>query len=81
MTKREGLQYALMLGVFGLIFAMTGGGPGTKSTTLSIYMYKQAFSSYQMGYGTAIALALLLVGVALSLLYVRLAGLGGKERK
>lgn len=68
------------LGVFGLIFAMTGGGPGTKSTTLSIYMYKQAFSSYQMGYGTAIALALLLVGVVLSLLYVRLAGLSGKER-
>lgn len=60
------------LGVFGLIYAMTGGGPGTKTTTLSIYMYKQAFSSYQMGYGTAIALVLLLLGVALSLGYMRL---------
>lgn len=68
------------LGVFGLIFAMTGGGPGTKSTTLSIYMYKQAFSSYQMGYGTAIALALLVVGIVLSLLYVRLTKPRGKER-
>lgn len=70
------------LGVFGLIYAMTGGGPGTKSTTLSIYMYKQAFSSYQMGYGTAIALALLLVGVVFSLIYVRLTKLAnGKERR
>ena len=70
------------LGVFGLIFTMTGGGPGTQSTTLSIYMYKQAFSSYQMGYGTAIALVLLLVGVILSLLYVQITKLGGgrKER-
>ncbi|HRY55016.1 MAG TPA: sugar ABC transporter permease [Spirochaetia bacterium] len=59
------------LGVFGLIYAMTGGGPGTKTTTLSVYMYKQAFSSYQMGYGTAIALVLLLLGVILSLCYMR----------
>lgn len=59
------------LGVFGLIYAMTGGGPGTKTTTLSIYMYKQAFSSYQMGYGTAIALVVLLLGVVLSLGYMR----------
>jgi multiple sugar transport system permease protein len=59
------------LGVFGLIYAMTGGGPGTKTTTLAIYMYKQAFSSYQMGYGTAIALVLLILGIALSLGYTR----------
>lgn len=59
------------LGVFGLIYAMTGGGPGTKTTTMAIYMYKQAFSSYQMGYGTAIALILLLLGIALSLCYMR----------
>jgi multiple sugar transport system permease protein len=59
------------LGVFGLIYAMTGGGPGTRTTTLSIYMYKQAFSSYQMGYGTAIALVVLLLGVILSLGYMR----------
>lgn len=61
------------LGVFGLIFAMTGGGPGTKTTTLSIYMYKQAFSSYQMGYGTSIALVLLFLGALLSFLYMRFA--------
>ena len=60
------------LAVFGLIYAMTGGGPGTSTTTLSIYMYKQAFSSYQMGYGTAIALIMLVVGIVLSIISVKM---------
>lgn len=60
------------LAVFGLIYAMTGGGPGTTTTTLSIYMYKQAFGSYQMGYGTAIALIMLVVGIVLSLISVKM---------
>lgn len=60
------------LSVFGLIYAMTGGGPGTKTTTLSVYMYREAFGSYQMGYGTAIALAILMLGILLSLISVKL---------
>ncbi len=59
------------LGVFTLIFALTGGGPGEKSTTLPLFMYDQAFVNYQLGYGTAISLVLLLIGIALSLLYIR----------
>ncbi|MBJ6363039.1 carbohydrate ABC transporter permease [Paenibacillus sp. GCM10012307] len=59
------------LGVFGLIYAMTGGGPGTSTTTLPIFMYNQAFINYQLGYGTAISLLLLLIGIVLSLFYIR----------
>ncbi|MBU5440892.1 carbohydrate ABC transporter permease [Paenibacillus sp. MSJ-34] len=59
------------LGVFGLIYAMTGGGPGTLTTTLPIFMYNQAFVNYQLGYGTAISLLLLLIGIILSLFYIR----------
>ncbi|TVX99142.1 carbohydrate ABC transporter permease [Cohnella terricola] len=59
------------LGVFGLIYAMTGGGPGTATTTLPIFMYNQAFVNYQLGYGTAISLLLLLMGIVLSLFYIR----------
>lgn len=59
------------LGVFGLIYAMTGGGPGTSTTTLPIFMYNQAFVNYQLGYGTAISLLLLLIGIVLSLFYIR----------
>lgn len=60
------------LGVFGLVYMMTGGGPGTSTTTIPIYMYKQAFVSQQLGYGTAIAMLLLVIGIALSVLYTRI---------
>ncbi len=57
---------------FTLIFAMTGGGPGTETSTLPVFMYQQAFSFYQLGYGSAISLILLLIGVIASLFYIRL---------
>ncbi len=60
------------LGVFGLVYMMTGGGPGTSTTTVPIYMYKQAFVSQQLGYGTAIAMLLLVIGIILSVLYTRI---------
>jgi multiple sugar transport system permease protein len=59
------------LGVFTLIFAMTGGGPGTSTQTLPIFMYNQAFVNYQLGYGTAISLILLLIGIVASVIYIR----------
>lgn len=60
------------LGVFGLVYTMTGGGPGTSTLTLPIFMYKQAFNSFQLGYGTAIAMLILVVGVVCSVIYTRL---------
>lgn len=59
------------LGVFTLIYTMTGGGPGSQTSTLPVFMYKQAFVSYQLGYGTAISLILLLLGALASLLYIK----------
>lgn len=59
------------LALFTLIFAMTGGGPGTKSQTLPIYMYQEAFKFYQLGYGSAVALILLVIGAVASLIYIR----------
>ncbi|MDO4272243.1 MAG: sugar ABC transporter permease [Eubacteriales bacterium] len=59
------------MNAFGLIFALTGGGPGLKTTTLSIFMYQKAFGAYQVGYGMAIALFILIIGIILSLLYIR----------
>lgn len=60
------------LGSFTLIYALTGGGPGNATETLPIYMYHQAFVNYQLGYGTAISLVLLLIGIIASLLYMKL---------
>jgi multiple sugar transport system permease protein len=60
------------LSVFGLIYVMTGGGPGNRSETLPIFMYRQAFQNALIGYGTAIALCLLVVGALFSVVYIRL---------
>ncbi|MEU1072511.1 MULTISPECIES: sugar ABC transporter permease [unclassified Streptomyces] len=60
------------LSVFGLIWAMTRGGPGRRSQTLPVFMYDQAFVKSLIGYGTAVALLLLLVGALFSVVYLRL---------
>ncbi|MFJ9819421.1 carbohydrate ABC transporter permease [Streptomyces sp. NPDC101151] len=60
------------LSVFGLIWVMTRGGPGDRSQTLPLFMYEQAFQNSMIGYGTAVALLLLLVGSLFSVVYLRL---------
>ena len=60
------------LSVFGLIWVMTRGGPGDRSQTLPLLMYEQAFQNSMIGYGTAVALLLLLVGALFSVGYLRL---------
>ncbi len=69
----------LNLSDFTLIYTMTQGGPGTSSTTLPIYIYQQAFVYYQLGYGTMISLALILIGAVLALLFVRAVRRSGEE--
>jgi multiple sugar transport system permease protein len=57
---------------FSLIYAMTGGGPGDASNVLSVFMYRQAFVTYQLAYGTAIAVVLLLLGAVFAVIYIRI---------
>jgi multiple sugar transport system permease protein len=59
------------LSVFGLIWTMTRGGPSNKSQTLPLFAYQQAFQLSQLGYGTALALVLLAIGGAFSLVYLK----------
>jgi multiple sugar transport system permease protein len=59
------------LAVFTLIYVLTAGGPGNASSTTPIYMYEQAFQFYDLGYGTAMALVLLLVGAIFSMIYLK----------
>ncbi|MHA7263443.1 carbohydrate ABC transporter permease [Arthrobacter sp. TMN-37] len=60
------------LAVFTLIYVMTAGGPTNRSTTLPILAYEEAFSYSNIGYGTAIAVVMLIIGGAFSLAYIRL---------
>jgi len=55
---------------FTLVYVLTGGS-NLNTELLTIYQYRQAFQFYQIGYGSAISLLILVVGAVLSLLYIR----------
>jgi len=56
---------------FPLIYALTGGGPGSATEVLSIFMYHQSFGVGKLGYGAAISVAMVIIVGALSIFYLR----------
>nr|WP_306639075.1 sugar ABC transporter permease [Pseudarthrobacter siccitolerans] len=60
------------LAVFTLIWVMTAGGPANASTTLPVLAYQEAFKFGDIGYGTAVASVLLLIGTVFGVGYIRL---------
>jgi multiple sugar transport system permease protein len=58
---------------FTLIFVLTGGGPGNSTNVLPVYTYQQSFSFYELGFGTAISLVLLVLACLLAYFYMRIA--------
>jgi len=59
---------------FDLVFSLTGGGPGTATRILPLDMYLTGFRSNQMGKASAVAVILVVVGLALSLGLQKLSG-------
>lgn len=57
---------------FGLVQAMTGGGPGTLTEVLSTQVFKQYFHFYRFEYASAMAVAMTVLLLAVSLPYVRM---------
>lgn len=53
---------------FDLIWVMTEGGPVNATELMATYMYKKAFPSFEIGYGSAIASALFLIVLVISVL-------------
>ncbi len=56
---------------YDLFFAMTGGGPGSTTQTVSFTLGKVAFSYFYTGEASALAVILLLIIIGLSLVLVR----------
>lgn len=59
------------LNSFPLIWAMTEGGPGYSSSTLAIYLYRLAFSDFELGYASAIGLVWLLLLMIIASVFIR----------
>ena len=55
---------------FTLVYVLTWGSTA-QTELMTIYQYRQAFQFYQIGYGSAIALLIVIVWAILSLLYIR----------
>lgn len=51
---------------FDSIVALTGGGPGNASRTVSLYIYEKAFRGLDMGYASCVAVTLFFVIAALT---------------
>ena len=59
------------ISIFGFIYALTRGGPGNATEIISIYIYNQSFTTFQLGYGSAVAAVTLVISMAIGLVYVR----------
>ena len=57
---------------FNLVWIMTKGGPVNASEVMATYMYRFGFVRFQLGYGSAVALVMLLICLAFSIAYLRL---------
>jgi len=68
--------------VFGHIYTLTAGGPGTATETLAFLAFQAIFNDLRFGYGSALSLTMFLGSLAFALLYLRFLGLqpkGGRE--
>ena len=52
---------ASFTGIFGMIFVMTGGGPGSSTLTLEFAVWRRALSTGAFGPGAAIGISLMLL--------------------
>lgn len=61
------------VGVFGLVYFLTQGGPGEATELTSIFIFQRAFQYSQIGLGSAASVILLALLLILGLTYARLA--------
>ena len=57
---------------FTLVWVMTKGGPVNASEFMATYMYRYGFVRFWLGYGSAVAIVMLLIALIFSLIYQRL---------
>ncbi|MGI8483151.1 MAG: carbohydrate ABC transporter permease [Thermomicrobiales bacterium] len=62
------------LRMFDLIYVMTSGGPANATQTLNMYAFKVGFQFLDIGYGSALAAALMVICMIVSFVAVRFAG-------
>jgi len=65
------LQLILQLKIFDQVFLLTGGGPFNSTIVVLLYMYRQAFTRFDGGYSSTIAVALFVLILVAAIFQVR----------
>jgi ABC-type sugar transport system permease subunit len=63
--------------VFGSVYVLTQGGPGTATMLTGMYMYYTSFGAYNGGYGAALAVVNTAIILAFVYLQIKRLGVGG----
>lgn len=63
---------------FEFSYLLTHGGPGNASELMTTYMYKQAFSSMKYGYGSSVAIMIVIICMVVGFLFRKFTG-GGED--
>lgn len=69
-------QTLSLLTSYEYILLATDGGPFYQTEVLSLYIFHNAISDFEFGYGAALSLILMAIGVVVSIAYWRLFGMG-----
>lgn len=59
------------LQLFDMVWILTGGGPANATSTMATYMMQFGFQRSQLGYGSAVAVILFFISLAIALVYQR----------
>jgi raffinose/stachyose/melibiose transport system permease protein len=57
--------------LFDMVWVLTGGGPVHASETMAVTMFQYGFRRYEVGYASAISVAMFLISLVFALLYQR----------
>lgn len=73
----ETLKYCVILAFtwgfnqFGEVYIMTGGGPGTMTYTLPLFIYREGFKQFNFGYGCSVSMVLLTILLGITVIVNR----------
>ncbi|CAN7725146.1 carbohydrate ABC transporter permease (plasmid) [Ensifer adhaerens] len=59
------------LQTFDIPYMMTGGGPGTSTSTLAMYIHQNTVSFLDLGYGSALAVVMFALSMCVTAVYLR----------
>ncbi|MDO5604839.1 MAG: sugar ABC transporter permease [Paracoccus sp. (in: a-proteobacteria)] len=60
------------LQTFDIPYTMTGGGPGTSTATLAMYIHQNTVSFLDLGYGSALAVVMFMISMLVTVVYLRM---------